>query len=113
MKRGAPMVHSKLKGKIINVSLKNIDDYCIVQKFFLDIKVQYQLYVLKDAKPLRLVFRKLPINTAVQDIVGALELEDFLDVTVTQMNRDPVSNKRFMPIFYISIPKETNVDRVF
>lgn len=53
------------------------------------------------------------VKTAVQVIRKGLELEDFPDIRVTQLYRAPVSNKRFTPLFYVSILKQAEIERVF
>lgn len=62
-----------------------MDNYRLIQSYLLKENVQFQSYVLEDAKPLRLVFRGLPLNTATHDIKNALELDDIMDVSVTQI----------------------------
>lgn len=89
----------KQKENNLNLTFESVDDYRLVQQSLIKNKIQYHSYILDDAKPLRVVLRGLPVNTSVQEIQIALELEELSGVTVTQMYRGPVSNKHLMLLF--------------
>lgn len=113
IKRVIPTATSKLKRKFLNIKVETPVDYRLVQKFLITLKIKFQSYLLENAKTLRVIFRELLINTAEQEIQECLELDDFTDVKVTQMYRKPLSNKHFMPLFYVSLPMQADVDCIY
>lgn len=104
-----------MQGRFLFINFESADDYLSVQKFLLKENVQFQSYVLEDGKPLKVSvpLRGLRLNSAVHDIKSILELEDFVDVMVTQMYRGHIAAKIYIPLFHISIPKQADVERIF
>ena len=45
--------------------------------------------------------------------ISNLQLYGFMDVSVTQMYKGSVSQKQFMPLFMVSMPKINNADDLF
>lgn len=60
IKRRAKTAQSKMKGRYLTIKFDNVDDYRQIQSYLLKENVQFQSYVLDDAKPIRAVLRGYP-----------------------------------------------------
>lgn len=81
-----------------------------MQKYFLGCKIQFKSFLLDEEKPVRVVLRGLPSNTSIDCIQIAINQEGFNNVTITQMYRDSISNKKYMPLYLLTIPKLQDCD---
>lgn len=106
---------SELKGRFLKIKIENQEDYRAAQNFFLGCKAQFKSFLLDEEKPVRVVLRRLPSNTSIDCIQIAINEKGYNNLTIIQMYRGSISNKKYMPLFLLTIPKlqDRDVDEIF
>lgn len=88
---------------------EKLEAYCIQQN------KQYSTTIAKKDRPLKVVIRKLPIDTPTQDIYQDLVDLEYPVIEVTQMHgRDKTTNEKILyPLFLASFHKEPNINEIY
>lgn len=65
-----------------------------IQRIFLEQNIQFKSFLLEEEKPVRIILRGLTPNTSVDNTQSAVAQEGYNNVTITQMYRGSISNKK-------------------
>ncbi|GFT59599.1 nucleic-acid-binding protein from transposon X-element [Trichonephila clavipes] len=106
-----PKIRSKLSGELIKLYTDNSIDYYKLLKLLDQEKYQYHVITPKAERPIKVVVKGLPKETAIIDIKSDLIEQGFPEAKVAQLTGR--ITKQPLPVFMITLPRNINNAKIF
>ncbi|GFV91747.1 nucleic-acid-binding protein from transposon X-element [Trichonephila clavipes] len=103
--------YDKLSGELIKLYTDNSIDYYKLLKLLDQEKYQYHVITPKAERPIKVVVKGLPKETAIIDIKSDLIEQGFPEAKVAQLTGR--ITKQPLPVFMITLPRNINNAKIF
>lgn len=99
----------------IKFQLLNNDDFSKVKTFCVQQQIEFATGIDKTQRPIKVVIRKLPIDTDIQDLSAELTDLGYKPLNITQMTRrgEDGEGKILMPLFLVALEKTPQTKEIY
>lgn len=102
---------AKLSGELFKITVKNNNDFRVVQNYLSVHKIPFQTLDPRNERPKKFIFRGIPIDTPKEELELFLKEKNFHPIKVAYLTNR--KTKKPMPLFMVSVRPAPNIKEIY